>query len=234
MKKLKIPEIVVVLLLRVSLAGTVQAENNFLASREEWSRSFGGSGDERAYSVQQTADGGYIMAGSTYSYGSGGCDFWLVKTDSNGYGEWHRTFGGSCTEYAYSVQQTSDGGYILAGSTGSYGAGSGDLWLIKAEDFSTATENTINEADSVISNEKSKGFDVVVAESLQSQAEQSLNSGHYAVAFELAKGAESHAFDIDQDGTPNDTDFASSLNNYYIYTGAAVFCSCWHSYLKFR
>ncbi len=98
-----------------------------------WDRTFGGSFDEYASSVQQTSDGGYILAGYTSSYGVGGQDAWLIKTDSNGNKLWDRTFGGSDDEYASSVQQTSDGGYILAGYTSSYGVGGQDAWLIKTD-----------------------------------------------------------------------------------------------------
>jgi parallel beta-helix repeat protein len=98
---------------------------------KDWSRTFGGPVGDRGYSVQQTTDGGYIVAGSTASFGAGGYDVWLLKTAANGTADWNSTFGGPSHDYGYSVQQTADGGYIVAGSTNSYGAGSGDVWLLK-------------------------------------------------------------------------------------------------------
>ena len=101
---------------------------------EQWNQTYGGNYGEVAHSVQQTSDGGYIIAGSTTSYGAGDQDFWLVKTDENGNEEWNQTYGGNDYDIAYSVQQTSDGGYIIAGSTSSYGAGYSDFWLVKTDE----------------------------------------------------------------------------------------------------
>ena len=98
---------------------------------EAWNKTFGGTSHDGAFSVQQTSDGGYILAGITKSYGTGNSDFWLVKTDSKGDKKWDRTFGGVNVCHTPSVQQTSDNGYILAGIKESYGAGFGDVWLIK-------------------------------------------------------------------------------------------------------
>jgi predicted secreted protein len=96
-----------------------------------WTRTYGGSGDDRSYSSQQTADGGYTIAGCTNSFGAGGFDVWLIKTDANGDTSWTRTYGGSASDRAEFVQQTTDGGYIVSGATSSFGAGGNDFWVLR-------------------------------------------------------------------------------------------------------
>jgi hypothetical protein len=103
-----------------------------------WDKTFGGINDDWAEAVQQTSDGGYILAGVTTSFGAGHADAWLIKTDANGNIVWDKTLGGSMGDYAYAVQQTSGGGYILAGETHSFGAVNGDVWLIKTDAFGNA------------------------------------------------------------------------------------------------
>lgn len=96
-----------------------------------WSRNFGGSADDEGRYATQTPDGGYIITGTTYSYGAGQGDLWLLKTDSNGFIQWCHTFGGAGNDLGSCVQPTTDGGYIVAGRTASYGAGMSDQYLIK-------------------------------------------------------------------------------------------------------
>jgi len=100
---------------------------------ELWNKTFGGPGLEAGNSVIETTDGGYVLAGIMDSYGSGGMDVWLIKTDVDGNELWDKTFGGSGDDFEYSVIETQDGGYVVAGFTESYGAGGKDVWLIKTD-----------------------------------------------------------------------------------------------------
>jgi len=101
----------------------------------EWNQTYGGTNRDSAYSVVQTLDEGYTIAGVTQSFGAGNWDFWLVKTDASGNMMWNQTYGEAGFDWAYSVVQTLDGGYALVGSTDSFGAGNWDFWLVKT-DFS--------------------------------------------------------------------------------------------------
>jgi type II secretory pathway pseudopilin PulG len=108
-----------------------------------WERTYGGIKDDEAYSIQQTTDGGYIFAGWTESLGAGGRDVYIIKLDENGNKIWEKTFGGSDWDTAYSIQQTTDGGYIVAGRTDSFGEGYWDVYIIKLDKFGNAKNNLI-------------------------------------------------------------------------------------------
>ncbi|GIW65270.1 MAG: hypothetical protein KatS3mg093_249 [Candidatus Parcubacteria bacterium] len=85
------------------------------------------------YSLKQTSDGGYILGGKTQSFGAGYDDMFVVKLDSSGNISWSKTIGGTNNDYINSLQQTSDGGYILGGDTVSYGAGISDMFVVKLD-----------------------------------------------------------------------------------------------------
>lgn len=112
----------------------------------EWSKTYGGAGDDEASAIQQTVDGGYAISGYTKSFGAGGWDMYLIKTNAAGVVSWSKAYGGSKDEQSSvadqywglngggSLQQTADSGYIVTGYTNSFGnAGSNDVYLIKTD-----------------------------------------------------------------------------------------------------
>lgn len=99
----------------------------------EWEKTFGGNSDDIGYSVQQTADGGFIIVGSTKSFGAGHNDIYFIKTSASGDAMWTKMYGDIDNDYGYSVDQTSDGGYIISGATLSFGAGGYDIYLLKTD-----------------------------------------------------------------------------------------------------
>ncbi len=99
-----------------------------------WAKTFYGKEDDAGWSVQQTTDKGYIIAGNTNSFGVGNKDIYIIKTDANGDCVWTRTFGSKNNDGAYSAEQTKDGGYIIAGSTNLNGNKGNDYaYLIKLD-----------------------------------------------------------------------------------------------------
>ncbi|MEI6816365.1 MAG: hypothetical protein WCL14_07120, partial [Bacteroidota bacterium] len=123
------------------IAGTTQSfgaggKDMYLIKTNEtgdtlWTRTFGGLYDDIATGVQQTNDGGYIVVGSTYSFGSGNQDIYVIRTTANGDTMWTRTYGGTNFESGNGIMQTSDQGFAIVGSTYSYGSGNADVYLIK-------------------------------------------------------------------------------------------------------
>ena len=108
-----------------------------------WSQNFEGSdGCSVGRSVQQTLDGGYIVCGSTGCFSGEESDVYLMKLDENGTEEWSQTFGGTGVDVGVSVQQTTDGGYIITGTTHSFGNGDGDVWLIKTDSEGNITNTS--------------------------------------------------------------------------------------------
>jgi uncharacterized delta-60 repeat protein len=148
----------------VALSSTATVSNSTAAvatncsytpSPLKWQRTFGGSGFDIANSVQQTTDGGYIVAGTTASFGAGGGDFWVLKLDADGSVTWQYTYGEASYDVAYSIQQTADGGYIVAGRTSSFGTVGGDAWVMKLDSFGSVAwqytygSNGLDEARSI-------------------------------------------------------------------------------------
>jgi len=99
----------------------------------EWEKTFGGTNNDYGYCIRQTVDNGFIISGSTNSFGSGGFDAILIKTDSLGNEEWSKYYGGVSNDGCYALEVTSDNGFILAGYTYSFGALSDDAMLIKTD-----------------------------------------------------------------------------------------------------
>lgn len=104
-----------------------------LSAQDLFVNAYGGTGNEWAYSIQQTTDGGYVLSGPSSSFGAGGYDFWIAKLDASGSIVWQKTYGGTSDDMPNSMQQTTDGGYVLAGRTQSFGAGNFDVWVLKLD-----------------------------------------------------------------------------------------------------
>lgn len=100
-----------------------------------WQYTYGGSHGDYVVDIQQTSDAGYIATGSTESFvdGFSRTDIWVLKLGSTGNIMWQKRYGGTNNEMAYSVQQTGDGGYVVAGYTESFGAGGRDFLVLKLD-----------------------------------------------------------------------------------------------------
>jgi hypothetical protein len=99
---------------------------------------YGGTDKEYGYDLLQTTDGGYLLAGLSYGFGSGSSDFYLVRTDEAGAVTWTETYGGIGAEFPTRIKATSDGGFVLAGTTTSSGAGSNDGYVVKINEVGSA------------------------------------------------------------------------------------------------
>ena len=105
--------------------------NMYCHAQITFQKTYGGAQDDEFYSVQQTIDGGYILLGRTKSFGAGGNDVYLVKTDSLGDTLWTKTYGGTGSDVGNEVQQTTDSGFIIIGFTNS--SGPTMVYLIKTD-----------------------------------------------------------------------------------------------------
>jgi hypothetical protein len=118
------------LVLNLIIGSTSFAEDDPITFK---GKTYGGTDYEEGNYVLETDDGGYLLLGTTRSFGNGNVDIYLVKTDKNGDEKWHKTYGGDDYEEGRSIQKTDDGGYLILGSTKSFGAGSADIYLIKID-----------------------------------------------------------------------------------------------------
>ncbi|HSY75479.1 MAG TPA: T9SS type A sorting domain-containing protein [Bacteroidia bacterium] len=103
------------------------------AGKVKWAETIGGTSNDTTYAMIQTKDKGYALAGVTTSFGAGGKDMYLIKLDSSGNMQWNKTVGGTNDDVAYSLLQTFDGGYAMAGYTTSFGAGGKDFYVVKLD-----------------------------------------------------------------------------------------------------
>jgi hypothetical protein len=101
------------------------------AGNQQWYRTYGGNQTDDFTSVLQTEDGGYYMLGSSFSFGINSYSIWLVDTDTLGFQQTQRIYGGDQQDLGKSMEFTNDGGYIIAGYTNTYGAGGYDVYLIR-------------------------------------------------------------------------------------------------------
>ena len=154
----------------------------------QWAYTYGGAGNDSAYAVQQTSDGGYVVAGATYSFGAGNNDFWIMKIDENGIPVWQKAYGGINNEYPLYVMQTQDGGYIISGHTGSFGTVGNDAWIMKLD------------ANGVVAWQKAYGG---TGRDFTSPVQQTLDGGYIVVGWTYSfgnGGVDLWLFKLDENG----------------------------------
>ena len=160
----------------------------------EWKKTFGGDNSDWPYAIRQTVDGGYIIAGETYSNNEdvsgnhGDKDAWIVKLKSDGNIEWQKTYGGTALEEAVDIQQTIDGGYIFAGIasssngdvTGVYG--DWDFWVVKLNqsgiiEWQKTFGGTYRDNANAIQQTSDGGY-IVAGETLSYDGDVAFNNGN--------------------------------------------------------
>jgi hypothetical protein len=98
-----------------------------------WQKSYGGKNTDQGYAIRQIKDNGYIAVGTTKSFGAGNYDYWILKLDSGGNLIWQKAYGGEKADIASSVIETADGGYLVSGTTESFGQGKQDALVMKLD-----------------------------------------------------------------------------------------------------
>jgi len=107
----------------------------------QWNKTYGGPATDVGFSLVQTPDSGYAVAAMTSSFGAGGRNGWLIKTDANGNMQWNKTYGGANNSRFSSISLTNDGGFALGGTTNSFGAGNGNMWFVKTDSYGNVQES---------------------------------------------------------------------------------------------
>jgi uncharacterized delta-60 repeat protein len=175
-----------------------------------WTKTIGGSRDDFANSVIQSSDGGYVIAGYTQSFGAGGWDIYVVKLDSSGNVIWSKTIGGGDADVAYSIIQSSDGGYIVIGRTQSFGAGGYDVYVVK-----------IDSSGNVLWTKTIGGGSVDEARSIT----QSSDGGFAIAGYTQSFGAGSYDIYVVKMGPLGDTCWSQGITNYVVSSVSSSFSS---------
>ncbi|MBI4946080.1 MAG: hypothetical protein HY840_06740 [Bacteroidetes bacterium] len=167
------------------------------AGKFQWQNTFGGSNIENCFSVKQTNDSGFVICGYTNSFGSGGYDAYLAKTDLSGNLQWQKTFGGSDWDFSYWAEQTNDGGFILTGETFSYGNNS-QAYLVKTNSTGdTLWTRTFGGAD------KEAAYEV----------HQTLDSGYILAGYTRSFGAGNSDFYLIKTNSNGDTTWTKTYGD---------------------
>jgi hypothetical protein len=179
-----------------------------------FAKTIGGSSGDGALSIIQSSDGGYVVAGWTYSFGAGYSDMYVVKLDSSGNVQWTKTIGGSVTDVAYSIIQSSDGGYVVAGYTGSFGAGGFDMYVVKLDSSGNVQwTKTIGGGSSL--------FAVDYAYSII----QSSDGGYVVAGGTLGFGAGEFDFYVVKMDDNGNVCFSQNITNYSVSSNVGSFSS---------
>ncbi|MEO0179894.1 MAG: hypothetical protein ABIM74_03645 [candidate division WOR-3 bacterium] len=145
----------------------------------DWARTFGGTANNGANSVIQTDDGGYAVVGWTNVFGAGSYDIFILKLASDGSLDWARTYGGTDYDNAYSIIQTTDGGYAITGYTSSFGAGGNDLFILKL-----ASDGSLDWARTYGGTTTDRGYSII----------QTVDGGYAVAGFTYSFGIGNHLF----------------------------------------
>ncbi|KYK23438.1 hypothetical protein AYK24_07560 [Thermoplasmatales archaeon SG8-52-4] len=194
------------------------------AGNKIWDKTFGGYANDGGYCVQQTTDNGYIISGYTESFGSGGSDIWLIKTNSNGVEEWNNTFGSPSQDWGYCVQQTTDGGYII---TGNILTDLHDVWLIKTDSagnkiWDKTFGGSANDGGYCVQQTTDNGYII-------SGYTESFGSGKWDVWLIKTNSSGNEEWDKTFGGTDNDEGYfvQQTSDGGYIITGGTKSFSAW-------